>query len=51
MYGGAASQATNEYLVSIGEATVGNLLPDGTYRLRSKTLAHNTKLIKKYIID
>ena len=27
-----------------------NLLPDGTYRLRSKTLANNTELIKKYQI-
>ena len=27
-----------------------NLLPDGTYRLRSEALANNTKLIKKYQI-
>ena len=27
-----------------------NLTPNGTYRLRSESLAHNTKLIKKYII-
>lgn len=31
MYGEEASQATNEYLVSIGEATRGRKLDDGTY--------------------
>ena len=33
MYGGAASQATNEYLVSIGEATQN---PSGSYTLTAK---------------
>ena len=31
LYGKEASQATNEYLVSIGEATRGRKLDDGTY--------------------
>lgn len=38
MYGGAASTATNEFLVSIGEATKGSQNPDGSfnYMLTSK---------------
>ena len=43
MYGGAASQATNEYLVSIGEATIGNLLPDGTYSYHLTPTGHKIK--------
>tara|TARA_A100001515_G_scaffold71383_1_gene56795 strand:+ start:4038 stop:4775 length:738 start_codon:yes stop_codon:yes gene_type:complete len=31
MYGGAASTATNEFLVSIGEATKGSQNPDGSF--------------------
>jgi hypothetical protein len=43
MYGGAASEETNKYLVSIGEATVGNLLPDGTYSYHLTPTGHKIK--------
>lgn len=43
MYGGEASKEVNEYLVSIGEATKGNLLPDGTYSYHLTPTGHAIK--------